>query len=474
MGTDVSISFFGAAGSVTGARFLITAGGERLLVDCGLFQGLKELRLRNWQPFPVPAKDVDHLVLTHGHIDHSGFTPRLYREGYRGRYWGTPGTCDLLRVLLPDSAMLQEEQAAYANRKGFSKHAPALPLFTRHDADRVLSRLAPLPFGETVRLGQRFQVTYGIAGHILGSATALVAVDTGAERPLRIAFSGDLGRYDAPILRDPEPIEEADYLVIESTYGGRKHPPLEDAMEELASIVESTMRAGGVLLVPAFAVGRTQTLLYVLRELEDRGRIPHLPVYADSPMAIKTSKYYARHSEEHDEETTRLADHRAQPLRPDLLRFCERRNASKRLNAIDSGAIIISASGMLTGGRVLHHAFQRLPDPKNTLLLTGYQAAGTRGRRLLEGETEFRAHGTTVPVRARIANVSGFSAHADEDELLRWTGGFRQPPRRTFVVHGEPEAVSALSGRLERDRGFSTHAPALGETVALDYGPVQK
>ena len=468
MSGQVTIRFLGAAGTVTGSKYLVEADGERLLVDCGMYQGRKELRLRNWAPLPVAPASIDHVVFTHAHIDHSGYAPRLLRDGYEGLYWGTSGTCDLLRVLLPDAAHLQQEQAEYSNRKGFTKHSPALPLFSAADAEGVLERLKTLPYRRPVQVGRRLSVEARGVGHILGASSLVVSVAREAGPPLRITFSGDVGRYEAPILRDPAPVEATDYLVIESTYGGRKHPSGEEAIEALATVVNESVARGGVLLVPAFAIGRTQTLLYVLRQLEDQKRIPRLPVYLDSPMAIQASEYYKRHPEDFDAETLRLQSHRAQPFAPDMLRYVASRKQSKKLNRIDRRAIIISASGMITGGRIMHHAAVRLPHEQNTLLVCGFQAEGTRGRRLLEGEPEIKIHGQPVPVRAHVAQLSGFSAHADEDELVRWTTALSEPPRRIFVTHGEPQGSTALAARLQAERGFETYIPTYEETVELD------
>jgi len=468
MSDAITLQFLGAAGCVTGSRFLLTAGDERLLVDCGQFQGEKGLRLRNWTPIPPESRDVAGIVLTHAHIDHSGLLPRYVGEGYRGPVLATAATCDLLRILLPDAAHLQEEEAYWANKKGYSKHTPALPLFTTRDAERALGLLRPADYRTPVAVGTRFQVEWRTAGHILGSAVLVVTVDrSGGAPPLRVVFSGDLGRYDAPILRDPAGVTHADVLVVESTYGGRTHTPAEETVQALADIVNETVGRRGTLLVPAFAVGRTQTLLYLLRALEDAGRIPRLPVFVDSPMAIKASEYYFGHREEHDAETRELTAMGVKPLVPDGTVFCPGRDESKRINQVTGRAIIVSASGMMTGGRVLHHAAQRLPDRRNTILLAGYQSAGTRGRRLADGETEIKIHGEFVPVRARVAALDGLSAHADEDELIRWAGVFRTPPRQTYVVHGEPVAAHALAKRLKDDLGFRADPAGMDQIVTL-------
>ena len=463
----VNLTFLGATGTVTGSRYLVEAHGTKVLVDAGMFQGPKELRLRNWAPFPVEPSTLDAVILTHAHIDHTGILPLLVRQGFDGPTIATPSTLRLLRVLLPDAAHLQEEEAYWANKKGFSKHAPALPLFDAGDAEKTLRKLQPVPFGTPQAVGTRFRVEWRAAGHILGSAVLVVEVDAGGDAPLRIGFSGDLGRYDAPILADPTGVAQADYLVVESTYGGRKHSPAAETIEALARIVNETSARRGVLLVPAFAIGRTQTLLYLLRQLEDEGRIPKLPVFVDSPMAIKASEYYLKHREEHDAETRELAAMGVKPMLPDGTMFCPTRDDSKKVNQIQGRAIILSAAGMMTGGRVLHHAAERLPNNRNTILLAGYQAAGTRGRRLAEGEEEIKIHGNWVKVRAKVVTLDGLSAHADEDEILRWARALKRPPRQTFVVHGEPESAAAMAGRLHADLGFAARVAALDETVTL-------
>lgn len=467
MDDTVRLHFLGAAGSVTGAKFLLEAGDDRLLVDCGMFQGPKELRQRNWVPFSLPTIGATAVALTHAHIDHSGMLPRLVGDGFPGPILATSATCDLLRILLPDAAHLQEEEAHWANKKGYSKHSPALPLFGARDAERALGRLQPVGYRTQVPVGDRIRVEWRSAGHILGSAVLVVEVDRSGGPPLRVVFSGDLGRYDAPILRDPAGVTHADYLLLESTYGGRLHTSAAETAETLARVVNEASDRRGVLLVPAFAVGRTQTLLYLLRELEDAGRIPKLPVFVDSPMAIQACQYYLDHKEEYDAETLELRAMGVRPLLPDGTVFCRSRDESKRINSVSGRAIILSASGMLTGGRVLHHAAQRLPDKRATVLLAGYQSAFTRGRRLLDGEREIKIHGEMIPVRAHVASIDGLSAHADADELVRWTEVLRTPPKTTFLVHGEPDAATALAQRLERERGFATRIPALGDVVAL-------
>jgi metallo-beta-lactamase family protein len=460
-----SIRFLGGAGTVTGSRFLLRARGVQVLVDAGLFQGLKELRLRNWAPFPVEPSSIHAIVLTHAHIDHSGALPLLARQGFRATVHCTPGTLDLARLLLPDSGRLQEEEARYANQRGYSRHAPAArPLYSEADA------LAALPLLEPQRYGARREIAPGVfltlhrAGHILGSATALVEVIEPGARPLRVLFSGDLGRRHAPILRDPDPAPEADALVLESTYAGRDH----DAAPRtgLRDAVRGAVEKGGALLVPAFAVGRTQELLYELRELEAAGEIPAIPVFVDSPMAVDATSMHLAHREEHDEEMVALLARGVDPLRPSKLRFARAPEQSKAINEVQGPCIVISASGMATGGRVLHHLKRRLPDPRTSVLLVGFQAAGTRGRSLLDGARTLRMHGEDVPVRASVSMLSGYSAHGDRGDLAAWVATAPRPPGAVFCVHGEPAALAAARESLEA-RGLRAVVPRHLEEHAL-------
>ena len=461
-----SIRFLGAAGTVTGSRFLVEATGRRVLVDAGLFQGMKELRLRNWAPFPVPPDSIDAVVLTHAHIDHSGALPLLVRSGFRGEAFCTPATADLARIMLPDSAKLQEEEARYANAKGFSRHAPrALPLYEVADAAAALERLRTLRYGRPREILPGFTLSYTRAGHILGSASALLTVGGESGDPIRILFSGDLGRYDAPILPDPEPPPDSDFLVVESTYGDRAHPP-DTAAAELEREVLAGVARGGAIVVPAFAIGRTQEVLFLLRELEQAGRIPSLPVFVDSPMATDATPVYRAHREDHDTQMDALLDRGVEPLSPRRLTFTRTTEQSKAINQVHGPCIIISASGMATGGRVLHHLERRLPEPSTTVLLVGFQAAGTRGWRLQNGSDTIRMHGKDIPVRARVVSLPGFSAHGDRDEVGRWLDGASRPPRRTFCVHGEPGALAAQAARIAA-RGWEVHVPDHLETADL-------
>jgi metallo-beta-lactamase family protein len=459
-----SIRFLGAAGTVTGSRHLVEWGGVRVLVDAGLFQGPKELRLRNRAPFPVAPASIDAVVLTHAHVDHTGALPLLGRTGLRASVYCTPATRDLSGLLLPDSGRLQEEEARYANAKGYSKHAPqAAPLYSEEDARAVLPRLTPVPYGARQEIAPGVAIRFHRAGHILGSAT--VEMELAGARSRRLLFSGDLGRFGAPILPDPTPGVGADALVVESTYGGKLHPP-GSAEEALRAEVVSAVDRGGALVVPAFAIGRTQELLFTLRALEARRAIPELPVYVDSPMAIDATPIFLAHPEDHDPEMRALLASGVSPLRTARLTFARDPGQSKAINAVNGPCIIISASGMATGGRILHHLARRLPDPRTTVLLVGYQAAGTRGWSLENGASTLRIHGEDVPVKARIASISGFSAHADEAEIARWLATFPSPPGRTFLVHGEPSALAAAKARMDR-LGWAAQVPKHLEEVSL-------
>lgn len=459
-----SIRFLGAAATVTGSRFLLRTGRAQILVDAGLFQGPKELRLRNWAPLPVAPAALDAVVLTHAHVDHSGALPLLVREGYRGPIHCTPATRDLAGLLLPDSGRLQEEEARYANRKGYSKHAPAArPLYSEQDALAALPLLTPLPYRVQREIAPGVTLRFHRAGHILGSAFAELTL--AGPPKLRVVFSGDVGRYGAPILPDPEPGDAADVLVVESTYGGRRHPdahPAAQLRDEVRRVVETQ----GALVIPAFAIGRTQEILFELRALEEAGEIPAVPVFVDSPMAVDATPIHLAHREDHDDEMARLLAEGKEPLRPERLRFARSPEQSKAINALRGPCVILSASGMATGGRVLHHLAQRLPEERNTVLLVGYQAAGTRGWSLQNGARTLRMHGEDVPVRARVASLSGLSAHADEAELERWLATFPAPPRLTLLVHGEPAALAAAKARIDR-MGWAGHAPAHLEEVTL-------
>jgi metallo-beta-lactamase family protein len=460
------IQFLGAAGTVTGSKYLVDTGETRFLVDCGLFQGPKKLRELNWQPSAVPPSSIDHVILTHAHVDHVGALPILVRDGFAGPVWCTPATRELTEITLLDSAHLQEEDARFANKQGFTKHKPALPLYTIADAERAIARLRPVEYEKEWTLRGATRACFRDAGHILGSGI-VEAMFPGRDGPTKMVFSGDLGRYDARILRDPEAVVEADYIVIESTYGNRVHP-VDGTREGLAAIITETARRGGSLVVPAFALGRTQTLLYVLRELKEANLIPDLPIYVDSPMAVDITQLFCTHIEDFDQEARALFDHSGQcPILVPNLHFVRDTAASKNLNGNAFPSIIISASGMATGGRILHHLAHRLPDARNTILFMGFQANGTRGQLLKDGAKEIKIHGEMVPVRARIRSIEAFSAHADRTEILRWLRQFKKPPRQTFIVHGEPEAASALGELIRRELRWNAHVAVQLERVEL-------
>lgn len=455
------LTFYGAAGTVTGSKHLVEWRGRRVLLDCGLFQGLKALRLRNWAAPPFDVRSIDAIVLSHAHIDHSGYLPLLVKHGYRGPVYCTAGTADLLHVLLPDAAHLQEEEAEYANRHGYSKHHPALPLYTRADVEQVFPLLQTQPYASRFAVLPGLTATLRRTGHILGAAS--IELDLGASG--RVVYSGDLGRWGRPILRDPELVQAAEVLLIESTYGDREHA--HNARQQLARVISETAHRGGVVLIPAFAVGRVQELIWTLRQLEDAGEVPLISVYIDSPMAIDVTAMYCRHPEDHDEEMLRAMQSGQCPLccrQYHLMRTIEQ---SKWLNERRGPMVIIAGSGMMTGGRILHHLRRRLGDHRNTVLLAGYQAVGTRGRALLEGAQQLRMHGEEVPVRAQIESIDGLSAHADRTELMRWLSGFRRPPRTTYVVHGEPGPAQSLAAHIRETLGWSVEVARDGVTVPL-------
>ncbi|HTY64950.1 MAG TPA: MBL fold metallo-hydrolase [Acidobacteriota bacterium] len=461
------IKFLGAAGTVSGSKYLVDTGETRFLVDCGMFQGPKKLRLLNWERPVVPPSTIDHVLLTHAHIDHSGMLPVLVREGFNGKIWTTSVTAELSEISLLDAAHLQEEDARFANKMRFTKHKPALPLFTTDDAERVVPHLRPIDYDKVTQLSDGTSVRFLDAGHILGSAIVDANVPSDGST-VRIVFSGDLGRYDALILRDPEPVEHADYLLVESTYGNRQHPQ-DEPVEALAAIINETARRGGMLVIPSFAVGRTQTILYLLRDLRLRKLIPDLPIFVDSPMAQRVTDVFCRHIEVFDEEAQSVYQKTGKcPILSPNVQFVHTKEESQKINDMRFPAIILSASGMATGGRILHHLKYRLPDPRNTILFVGYQAVGTRGQMLRDGAREIKIHGEMVPVRAQIRNIEVFSGHADSTEIMRWLHSFKQPPKMTFIVHGEPEASSALAGEIHRTLGWKTHIPEYLETFSLD------
>ncbi|MGE0680027.1 MAG: MBL fold metallo-hydrolase RNA specificity domain-containing protein [Candidatus Binatia bacterium] len=459
------LRFLGAAGTVTGSRFLIDTPRARILVDCGLFQGLKPLRLRNWDPFPVDPKTIDAVVLTHAHLDHTGYLPALTRNGFQGRIFATAGTEALSRIVLPDSGHLQEEDAEYANRKGYSKHTPALPLYTEEDARRTLEHFTSVPFNSSIEVAPTIRATFRPAGHILGSAT--ITLDLDESRKRTVVFSGDLGRPQHPILRPPAPLPRADIVIVESTYGDRQHEDIESLQRFEDAIVRTAAR-GGMVIIPAFAVDRTEVILFHLRHLIQTKRVPDMPVYVDSPMALATLATYRQALATGSPELNPELKNEPAPFDPG--RLIEARSVAQSMAINDQRypSIIISASGMATGGRVLHHLAHRLPDHRNTIILVGFQTEGTRGRLLLEGARAIKMLGRYVPVRAEIVNVPAFSVHADQREMLNWLRTTPDEPEVVFVVHGEQEAATALHEKIETELGWTAAVPRHLEQVRLD------
>jgi len=441
------ITFLGGAGTVTGSKYLLSSAGRRVLVDCGLFQGLKQLRLRNWVKFPIPPSSISAVILTHAHLDHSGYLPALVRDGFKGQVFASHGTQEVSGIILPDSGVLQERDAEFANKHRFSKHSPALPLYTADDAAKALERFVSVLFGQKHEVAPGVTITLRRAGHILGAS--IVECDF---EGLKLVFSGDLGQFGDPMMVDPELIDTADYLVVESTYGNRKHDAV-DPEAALLQIVKRTVERGGTIVVPAFAVGRAQTLLYHLSRLRKSGRLGNVPVFLDSPMATDATDLLTAHPEDHrlSAEECRAAFAIAHVVRSPT--------ESKALTVEPMPKIIISASGMATGGRVLHHIKHYVTDPNSTILFAGFQAAGTRGAAMIAGAESIKIHGSYFPVKAQVENLSMLSAHADVDGILRWLHGFKQPPRVTFITHGEPTASDALRHRIVEELGWNCVVP---------------
>lgn len=471
------IQFLGAAGTVTGSKHLINTSGDlsgkngtQVLVDCGLFQGQKEWRERNWQNLPVAASDIEHVILTHAHLDHCGWIPRLVKSGFRGPIYATPATIDLCGILLPDSGHLQEEDAAFNNRHKISRHDPALPLYTEAEALACLANFKPVNFGETKQLSPELSFRFVHAAHILGSSMAEIML-AGA-RPTRLLFTGDIGRvhdHDCPgkaICSGPQPGETADILVMESTYGNRNHPT-DDPRPALADLIRKTVARGGSVIVPAFAVERTQKAIFMLKELMESGQAPRVPVYCDSPMAIKAVEVFLQHTEEYSDATKQLIKRYGSPLKWQNFIFAQTVEESKRINEIKSPCIIISSSGMVTGGRIQHHLALRLPDPKNTVLFIGFQSPGTRGFTIKSGAPEVKMLGQTVPIRAQIAVFEQFSDHADTPELLEWLHTFTNKPSATYLVHGEPAAASQLRDAITKALGWNVQVAQWMEKVEV-------
>jgi len=472
------IQFLGAAGTVTGSKHLINTGdpsgknGFQVLIDCGLFQGAKEWRERNWRDTPVPAKEIDAVILTHAHLDHCGWIPRLVKEGFRGPIYATPPTIDLCGIVLPDSGHLQEEDAAFYNKTKTSKHDPALPLYTLDEAQSSSQYFKPVQVGETVTLSPELSFRFVRAAHILGSCMAEISL-TANGQARRMLFTGDIGRVRdqtvAPgkvVHSGPTEGETADLVVMESTYGNRQHPK-DDPLPELASLISATAKRGGSVVVPAFAIERTQKFIFILKHLMEEGRIPRLPVFCDSPMAIQAVQIFLKHDEEYSDETRDMIRRYGSPLQWPGFTFASTAEESKKINAVLTPCIIISSSGMVTGGRIMHHLAQRLPEPKNLVLFIGFQAPGTRGFTIKSKADEVKIYGDYVPIRAQVAALEQFSDHADPPELLEWLHTFRNQPATTYLVHGEPDASSQLRDIMKKDLGWNVQIAQYLEKVEV-------
>lgn len=450
------ISFLGAAGTVTGSKYLVEHDNKRIMVDCGLYQGVKNLRLRNWQPLPIDPASIDAVLLTHAHIDHSGYIPALVKNGFKGKIYCTKATYELCKVLLPDAGFLQEEDARFANKHRFSKHSPALPLYTEEDALHSLKRFEAFDYHDIFSPVKGLETIFRSSGHILGAAS--IELNDGHQR---LVFSGDLGRFQDLIIQEPEPVYEADYLVVESTYGNRLHADI-DVMSYLAEIVNKTVERGGIVLMPAFAVGRAQVLLYIIHQLKEQKRIPDVPVYLNSPMAASATEIFYRFHKEHrlDPVDCYKIDHGTQ--------FVRTVEESIALVGQKYPAIIVSASGMATGGRVLHHLKSLLPNHRNSIVFPGFQAPGTRGDAMIHGAEKIKIHGEYFPVKAEIYNLESLSAHADSNEIMRWLGYFKRAPKMTFITHGEPAAADNLRLRIKDELGWKCTVPEYRDDAMLD------
>ncbi len=465
---DVSIKFLGAAQSVTGSKYLVQVDRKKILVDCGMFQGQKELRLRNWSPLPIDPKEIDIVIITHAHIDHIGYLPRLVKDGYKGKIICTSATEDLMSIMLLDAAKLQEEEALFAIKRGYSKHAKPEPLFDEQDAKAVLTLAVSQSMKKEFFLVPGVTASFHNAGHILGAAFIQLHLK-GQSQSKTITFSGDLGRYEDPILYPPDALPPTDVLLVESTYGDRVNP-MGEVENHLSQIVEEAYSHEGVLVIPAFALGRTQSLIYYLIKLMQAKRIPLLPIYIDSPMAINVTNLYERHSELHKIPVTKEHNELISIFDSPNIHYCNTRESSQALNTIKKPAIIISASGMATGGRILHHLSHRLPNENDTVLFAGYQAEGSRGRKMLEGEPTIRIFGKDIPVKCHVRELHGLSAHADQTELLKWIGTTSGAPKHTFITHGELASATTFAGIIKEKSGWNTFIPQYLETVEIFKG----
>lgn len=465
-----NITFYGGVGTVTGSKYLLENNGRRILVDCGLFQGFAELRQRNWDDPPFDPASIDAVIITHAHIDHTGYLPRLVKLGFNGPVYTSRASADLLKILLPDSGRLQEEEADFRNRHQLTSHAPALPLYDENDARDALKLLQPVSNdGKNVEVAEGFHASFMVAGHIMGASLVLVEMANARSHgeSIRFLFSGDLGHYDQPIVKDPAPPPACDYLMCESTYGNRLHGNVSTA-DQMTRIVNEAVSRNGPILIPAFAVGRTQEVLYLIRELEEEKRIPVLPVIVDSPMAAQATQVYNRWNEEHDEEYASILARKQHPLRTTAMTTASSRDESKRLNNMRGPRIIISASGMMTGGRVLHHAVRMLPMENATVVFVGYQAAGTTGRKIQDGERLVKIMKTMVDVSCHVEKIEGFSAHADWKAVIRWLEGLPNTPKTVFTTHGEPEAAEAMAGHIRERFGWNVIVPEYKQSVELE------
>lgn len=451
----MQISFLGAAGTVTGSRYLLQLGTKKILIDCGLFQGERETRERNWAGLPIDPREIDAVILTHAHLDHSGYLPVLVKNGFRGPIYSTPGTKELCAILLPDSGHIQEEDAYFANKHGFSRHTPALPLYTKEEAEAVMSQFLTIPFEQSYSLDEDCQFIFSRAAHILGSAFIRLTF-----KGKTILFSGDIGRPHDPIMKEPATFESGDYVVVESTYGDRLHNT-ENPQALLANVINETAARGGMVLIPAFAVGRTQSILYHISELKKHGKIPNLPVFLDSPMAENVTDIYTRYIEEH-----RLGSLFCAAL-DSVAKYINTVEDSKQLASLRFPAIIISASGMATGGRIVHHLKTFAPDNRNSILFTGYQAKGTLGELILSGVPEVTIHGQAVPIRAKVSALNNLSAHADYSETLLWLSHLKHSPQTVFITHGEPEPALSLKAKIEKTFGWDCVIPTYLQTIVL-------
>ncbi len=457
-----TIAFHGAAETVTGSKHLLTVGGKKILVDCGLFQGGRELREKNWEPFGFDPAEIDAVVVTHAHIDHIGLLPKLIKEGYRGPLYATPGTIGIAKISLPDSARLQEEEAKYKNKHGISRHVPALPLYTEADAYETMKKFVPVRYGVNHDLPGGCTFNFKPAGHILGSAYAEIYFPNGE----RILMGGDLGRFNTPIITDPTFVDFAEYLVIESTYGDRFHGE-EDAPQRLKTLINEAIQHQLTLIVPSFSIGRTQELLYYINELQRNNECPRIPIYVDSPMGVKATELYDNTLDDHDVDMKIRLDEGDDPLHPDGVVMVRDTNQSKAINGMSGPMMIIAGSGMANGGRVVHHLKQRLRDDRTVVIFTGYQAEGTLGRQLLDGAEQVEIHRIAIPVRARVERMTSLSAHADQGEMMTWLRAFKSPPKQTFIVHGEPGPQAVLAAKIREELGWTVEIPKQGQQFDL-------